>query len=61
MLQPIAGAANRSRLRKAMSDLLMLALVVAAFAVAAVYAQFCRHTADAGTGRATKSRKGESV
>jgi hypothetical protein len=54
MLQPVAGAANRSRFRKAMSDLLMLAFVAAAFAAAAVYAQFCdaitRHpTADAET------------
>jgi hypothetical protein len=41
MLQSVGDAANRGRFRKAMSDLLMLALVVAAFAVAAVYAQFC--------------------
>jgi hypothetical protein len=41
MLQPVAGAANRGRFRKAMSDLLMLALIVAGFAAATVYAQFC--------------------
>jgi hypothetical protein len=55
MLQPAAGAANRSRFRKAMSDLLMLALVVAAFAGAAVYAQFC----DAITRRPAADRETE--